>query len=80
MWVLRTRLQAQNVTGNVVHYRTFFSTTIKNEGIRGLYKGTPISLVKNLQMGIQMPLYKKLKEEYSMNPLIAGAASKLCAR
>lgn len=79
LWVLRTRLQAETVIAEKdrkrIRYRDFFSKIIRNEGFASLYKGTPITLVKNLQMGIQMPLYEALKREY--NPVVAGAAAKL---
>lgn len=79
LWVLRTRLQAESIVADKepIKYRNFFTRIIQKEGFLSLYKGTPITLVKNLQMGIQMPLYKLLKQDYEVNPLIAGALSKL---
>jgi hypothetical protein len=77
--VLRTRLQTEALRGETIRYRSFFGDIIRQEGVRALYKGLPVTLVKNMQMGLQLPLYTYLKKDNNINPMIAGAISKIVA-
>lgn len=78
LWVLRTRLQTEAIRGDTNKYSSFFQNAIRKEGVTSLWKGWGIALVKNLQMGIQLPLYEALREK-EYNPLVSGAIAKFAA-
>lgn len=78
LWVLRARIQTEVLRGDSIKYNTFFQNTIRNEGIASLWKGGGIALFKNLQMGIQLPLYEYLRDN-GYNPFLSGVCGKMVA-
>lgn len=79
LWVLRARMQTEVLRGEKIRYSTFFQTIVKNEGVKSLWKGGGIALLKNLQLGIQLPLYEWLRKDGDLNPFISGLISKSVA-
>jgi solute carrier family 25 folate transporter 32 len=77
LWVMRARMQTEVLRGDRVRYTTFFQKTIREEGVTSLWKGGAVALFKNLQMGIQLPLYEYLRDEKSLNPFWSGIFSKM---
>jgi solute carrier family 25 folate transporter 32 len=64
IWVVKTRLQTQTLHNREPRYFGFFSSlclVAKEEGIRGLYKGLAPSLLGLVHVGVQFPLYERLK-------------------
>ncbi|KAL9651787.1 hypothetical protein ABK040_014432 [Willaertia magna] len=88
MWVIKTRMQTQveKQYRNTFHA---FREILKNEGIRGLYRGLIPSFFGLIHVGVQFPLYeyfkkslrlKHNKESNSMlEIMIAGSVSKCIA-
>lgn len=75
LFVIKTRLQVNNDT-------TFIQVTkdlIKNEGIKGLFKGTFMSICNNMKLMIQMPLYYKLKDDWNYSIEFSSFLSKSVA-
>lgn len=57
LFVFKTRFQTSALTNINTNYVSLIKTMIKNEGIRGFYKGNLVAQFKNTQMVVQMPLY-----------------------
>jgi len=87
LWLIKTRIQTQNHSGMGVKYKHSlhaFQSIVKEEGVRGLYKGLTASFLASSQAMIQFPLYEGLKcllSENSSSHLAAGAiaSSMACA-
>lgn len=79
LWLIKTRIQTQNHSGVGVKYKHSFhalQSIVKEEGVRGLYKGLTASFLASSQAMIQFPLYEILKcllAENSSSHLAAGA-------
>lgn len=69
-FVLKTRQQI-----NKENYKQMISNIYKNEGIRGFYKGLNSTLINNLKLGLQFPLYDYFKEK-TESILLSGFLSK----
>eukprot|EP00123_Amoebidium_parasiticum_P000907 comp11832_c1_seq1/m.6461 comp11832_c1_seq1/g.6461 ORF comp11832_c1_seq1/g.6461 comp11832_c1_seq1/m.6461 type:complete len:323 (-) comp11832_c1_seq1:644-1612(-) len=67
LWLIKTRLvtQARGITDHYYH-NSFdaFVTIVRREGPKGLYKGLSASLLGTVHVGIQFPLYEKLKHTF----------------
>lgn len=75
LFVLKTRLQTSKIKTNVIN----ISKQLYNEnGIKSMYRGLPSSLVNNIKLGIQFPLYDYLKERTN-SILLSSMFSKLIA-
>jgi solute carrier family 25 folate transporter 32 len=67
LWLVKTRLQVQPIYKLAAHTnppfgtRDAFRTILKEEGVRGLYKGLGASLLTSCQAMVQFPIYEKLK-------------------
>jgi len=65
LWLVKTRIQSQPQLKNEPqkYSKTMlaFRSIIKEEGIRGLYKGLGASFLTSTQAMLQFPLYEKLK-------------------
>jgi solute carrier family 25 folate transporter 32 len=71
LWVVRTRLMTQHVLKDGRIYRgavDAFRTILKDEGIRGFYKGASVSVVGVAHVAIQFPLYEWLKRIQVADP------------
>lgn len=97
LFVFKTRFQTSVLkkcptSGQLLYpnlrYQTLGHDIIRNEGIRGLYKGNLVAQIKNTQMVIQMPLFDTLNTKLplgdSMFPLMdrsfmAGVIAKTVA-
>lgn len=66
LWVVKTRLMTQNSTSHHQYTGTMdaFKSIWKNEGVRGFYKGVIPSLIGVVHVGIQFPLYERLKKDF----------------
>ncbi|KXS11659.1 mitochondrial carrier [Gonapodya prolifera JEL478] len=65
IWLVKTRMQLQS--GGERQYRNSFhcfQSVLKNEGVRGLYKGTSASYLGISESTIQFVLYEWLKKLY----------------
>lgn len=69
LFVLKTRYQINQYESILSIYRT--------ESFRGLYKGLFMTYLKNIEIGIQMPIYEYLKKDY--NIIVSSFFSKLIA-
>uniref|UniRef100_A0A6B2LCU8 Mitochondrial carrier protein n=1 Tax=Arcella intermedia TaxID=1963864 RepID=A0A6B2LCU8_9EUKA len=66
MWVIKTRLQTQILRPDLVPYRGItncFHRMIKEEGFTSLYKGLLPQLMGLVHVGVQFPIYERLKIE-----------------
>ncbi|KAF2071019.1 hypothetical protein CYY_007662 [Polysphondylium violaceum] len=64
IWVIKTRLITQEMKGRQKRYTGItqcFLSIIREEGIKGLYRGLGPSLLGVLHVGVQFPLYEKFK-------------------
>jgi solute carrier family 25 folate transporter 32 len=66
IWVIKTRLQTQVHSENpkyegILHA---FNKILKQEGVRGLFRGLPVSLIGCIHVMIQFPLYESLKTRF----------------
>lgn len=65
LWVVKVRLQTQFTSPDKSpKYRSIrhaYARIIADEGIRGLFKGLPLSLMGTIHVMIQFPLYERLK-------------------
>eukprot|EP00126_Sphaerothecum_destruens_P002290 Sdes_comp15729_c0_seq2m4767 len=63
LWVLKVRLMTQNFNSEIQYKNTFdcFQKIVKYEGVFGLYKGLGSSMLGVIHVGIQFPLYERLK-------------------
>ena len=59
LFVLKTRKQTQK-GGNYIHIT---SDILRNEGCRGFFKGTLVTNMSNIKLGIQFPMYEILYEK-----------------
>jgi len=58
LWVVKTRMQAEGYQGNVIDSLRYL---VRQDGVRGLFKGLNASLVGTAHAGIQFPVYERLK-------------------
>ncbi|EFA76024.1 mitochondrial substrate carrier family protein [Heterostelium album PN500] len=91
IWVIKTRLITQEMSGRERRYTGIaqsFVSIIKEEGVAGLYKGLGPSLLGLIHVGVQLPLYEKLKmimkekkqkELQMFDIVLASSASKIVA-
>ncbi|KAI8883042.1 mitochondrial carrier [Backusella circina FSU 941] len=90
LWVIKTRLMTQNERTAYRYKSTInaFATIAREEGFKGFYKGFGPSLIGISHVGIQFPLYEKLKVVFhvredkssgSTSILLASALSKMSA-
>ncbi|KAJ3340118.1 hypothetical protein HDU93_007343 [Gonapodya sp. JEL0774] len=65
IWLVKTRMQLQS-GGQRLYRNSFhcFQTVVRNEGIRGLYKGTSASYLGISESTIQFVVYEWLKKLY----------------
>jgi len=83
IWVVKTRMQVSKA--KYVGMKTSIRSILSREGIRGFYKGTAASLIGVSHIGIQFPLYEKLKKNQNIGDLgmsglmIASSVSKVLA-
>ncbi|KAI8331327.1 mitochondrial carrier domain-containing protein [Chlamydoabsidia padenii] len=80
-WVIKTRFMTQNDKtpyryNNTIHA---FRTILKQEGIRGLYKGLGSSLIGVSHVAVQFPLYEKLKSWFGQHDMTTGNTGILLA-
>lgn len=64
LWLIKTRLQTQPVYKNQSHTKSTLQTfraIIREEGVRGLYKGLGASFLASSQAMVQFPIYEELK-------------------
>eukprot|EP00128_Syssomonas_multiformis_P012893 Colp12_sorted_trinity150504_noHs@13727 len=63
LWVVKTRMMTQCATSDYHYHSTMdaFRKILKAEGVYGMYKGLAPSLLGAVHVGIQFPLYEKLK-------------------
>jgi len=63
LWMVKTRLQTQSLTGARKYLNTAhaFRTIFKTEGPRAFYQGLSAQILGISQYAIQFPLYEKLK-------------------
>jgi hypothetical protein len=68
LWLIKTRLQAQpyykNHAANAAEKPSaiaIFRSIMREEGVRGLYKGLGASFLASTQAMVQFPIYEKLK-------------------
>lgn len=59
-------------------YPQLISNIIRYEGVRGLFKGYLATVLNNIKLGIQMPLYAYLKNQTD-SPTLSSFTSKLVA-
>lgn len=86
MYVLQNRYQAQLIKkgGNAPKLCEMISGIYKTEGLLAFTYGLGMTLIKNVELAIQLPLYEKFKKyEYTnahnINVLIAGFLAKSIA-
>jgi solute carrier family 25 folate transporter 32 len=69
IWVVKTRMQTQILRPNEAKYKNFMEAIqrlVREEGARGLYKGLAPQLVGLVHVGIQFPLYERMKKEIKL--------------
>eukprot|EP01125_Pyxidicula_operculata_P007999 TRINITY_DN2697_c0_g1_i1.p1 TRINITY_DN2697_c0_g1~~TRINITY_DN2697_c0_g1_i1.p1 ORF type:complete len:237 (-),score=26.59 TRINITY_DN2697_c0_g1_i1:96-806(-) len=88
LWVVKTRLQTQILRTDIIPYKGIadcFKRIVREEGFLALYKGLVPQLMGLVHVGIQFPVYEKLKggeskEDLSiLNLMFAAATSKILA-
>jgi solute carrier family 25 folate transporter 32 len=83
IWVVKTRMQA--LRSNYPKMSNAFKAIYMQEGLRGFYKGMAASLVGVSHVGVQFPLYEKLKSHPYLadmglsGVMVASSASKMLA-
>ncbi|KJE97291.1 substrate carrier family protein [Capsaspora owczarzaki ATCC 30864] len=71
LWVVKTRMMTQNSASHHQYNGLLhaFQTIARTEGVRGFYKGLVPSLLGVVHVGIQFPLYERLKGYFlAQNP------------
>ena len=77
IWVLRQRMQTEIVKGKRQGYGSLVKELYRENGIRTFFRGTSITLVKNIQMAALLPLFEHWKQSppgFVNAVLPAGAA------
>lgn len=70
LWLVRTRLMTQSKT-SAYHYTSVWDALrkiVKNEGVKGLYKGLTPAALGLFHVAIQFPIYEKVKEVLQIMP------------
>lgn len=76
--VVRVRRQTC-ILKNELNLKPSIIKIYKNEGIGPLFKGLKTTLFKNIELGIIMVIYEKLRDDYKINPIYASFSGKLIA-
>lgn len=74
LFVMKIRMQTYEIKPTIP---TVVNTIYKENGIRGLFKGLPATMINNLKLGIQFPMYDIMKSDYGYNSFTASIISKL---
>ena len=57
LFVMKTRLQTENLRFQRIGYFKLIHHIYKNEGCKGFMKGAPITYLNNFKLGVQFPIY-----------------------
>lgn len=61
IWLVKTRMQLDTERGDYRSMLSSFRSVIRQEGLRGLYKGLAPQVAMSLHGGIQFAVYEELK-------------------
>jgi len=70
IWVVKTRMQTQILRPHEERDRTLFDAArrlVREEGVRGMYKGLAPQLIGLVHVGIQFPIYERMKKEIKLH-------------
>jgi hypothetical protein len=65
LWVLRQRRQTESVksqTSRSLRYHHLCLDIFDQQGIKGFFRGTNISLIKNIQMAFLLPVFERMRD------------------
>ncbi|ORY00793.1 mitochondrial carrier [Basidiobolus meristosporus CBS 931.73] len=90
LWVIKTRFMTQSKSTSYRYKNTLdaFTVILREEGVRGFYKGLTPSLLGVFHVAVQFPLYERLKrilnssdnQSFGTNAiLVASSSSKMVA-
>lgn len=76
-FVIKTRLHTHNKMG--VKYSSLIKGVYKESGYKGFYRGLNATLVNNIKMGFQFPMYEVLKQKTDSVLLSSMVAKAVCS-
>lgn len=62
LWMLRQRMQTETVKGKNNGYSALMRELYAEDGARTFFRGTGITLVKNVQMAFLLPLFERIND------------------
>lgn len=88
LWMLRQRMQTETIKGKTNRYDKLIREVYSEDGIRTFFRGTSVTMMKNVQMALLLPLFEQLNSlsiwsdigmPQSVAAGVSGAASKIIA-
>ncbi len=85
LWMIRQRMQTEWVKHKRQRYMMLMSDMYGENGLRTFFRGTGVSLIKNIQTGLLVPIFLKIQkldfwEKHNVPHVISAGASGALAK
>jgi len=85
LWTIRQRMQTEWVKRKSQRYMMLMSDMYGENGLKTFFRGTGVSLIKNIQTGLLVPIFLKIRkldfwEKHNVPPVLSAGASGALAK
>lgn len=85
LWMLRQRMQTELLKNKRNSYYSLTKELYAENGIRTFFRGTTVTLAKNIQMALLLPLFERINDhdiwkKWNISPVVATGISAATAK